>query len=414
MSDLDYGEIVKFAFSWATNKESLKFALIVWLVSIVSIVLFAGAFLLAFGPLLSSILSDPANFLIQLSFNTDSFVANLLPAIFLFLILMVVLIVATIIVELYISVLMNFFAFKSANIKPAEFPLSRLGRFFILLLAESFVVSFFWIHRKVWILGAAMLVAVLFAVLSLLNPIFLSVALLLFGLVGLALVIAPIYLFFTGEKDSDVVVVNKYFLLFTPAFAVLILLSILNWLFILLLVLVFFAYFVAIFYCSIRVFCNTPVFLSKGTGVLDSIRTSLSLTKGRVIDIFIAMLIGGIVSILLFAIASAILTLIFSFAVTPMVPENFWGAGDFMQSLSAIDSAVAPDTAVTVNETQIALKELRTGAVQSIAESIAGMIVAPFAMLFGVFLTIGIYLQLTPKGRAKPAAPKKEPKPSFS
>ena len=414
MGDLDYGEAVKFAFSWATNKESLKFALIVWLVSIVSIVLFAGAFLIAFGPLLSSLFSDPINFLME-AVSPDFFVVSFLPALFLFFVLMVILIVASIIVDLYISVLMNFFAFKSAKIQAAEFPLSRLGRFFVLLLAESFLVSFFWIHRKVWILGIALLVAALFAVLSIFNLAFLLVALLLFGLVGLALVVAPIYLFFTGEKDSDAVIVNKYFLLISPAFAVFILLSILQPLFLLLIVFVFIAYFVAIFYCSIRIFCNTPVFLSKGTGVLDSIKTSLSLTKGRVIDIFIAMFIGGIVSILLFAIASAILTLIFSFAIAPSVPENMWGAGDFLESISAIESITAdPGEAVSATEMQVALESIRTEIVKSIAETIAEVIVAPFVMLFGVFLTVGIYLQLTPKGRPKPAAPKKEPKPSFS
>ncbi|MDP6671167.1 MAG: hypothetical protein QGI60_05135 [archaeon] len=413
MGGLDYGEAVKFAISWATKKESLKFALIVWLVSIVSIVLFAGAFLRAFGPLISSILSDPATFL--LTVDAPDLVVSILPAVFLFMVLMVVLVVASIIVDLYILVLMNFFAFKSSNTPYADFPLSRLGRFFIMLLAEAFLVSFFWVHRKIWILGVVMLAAVLFAVLSLFNPVFLLVALLLFGLVGLAVLIVPLYLFFTGEQYSDAVVVNKYFLLVSPVLAVLVFMSILHPLFILLLVLLFAAYFVISIYCSIRVFCNTPVFLSKGTGALDSIKTSLSLTKGRASEVFAALFIGGIVSFLLFAIASAVITLLFSFAIAPMVPENIWGAGDLLQTLSVVDSiTAAPGEAVTAYEMQVALESIRIGIVQSISESIAEAIVAPFAMLFGVFLTVGIYLQLTQKGRPKPAAPKKEPKPTFS
>jgi hypothetical protein len=191
--------------------------------------------------------------------------------------------------------------------------------------------------------------------------------------------------------------------------------SILHPLFILLLVLLFAAYFVISIYCSIRVFCNTPVFLSKGTGALDSIKTSLSLTKGRASEVFAALFIGGIVSFLLFAIASAVITLLFSFAIAPMVPENIWGAGDLLQTLSVVDSiTAAPGEAVTAYEMQVALESIRIGIVQSISESIAEAIVAPFAMLFGVFLTVGIYLQLTQKGRPKPAAPKKEPKPTFS
>lgn len=412
MGDLDYGEIVKFSFSWVSNKESLKFALLIWLVSIIAFALFAGAFLFAFGGIISSVVSDPLNFLLEMTTAPEFFLGSVISAIFLFSALIFVLVVASIIVNLYISVLVNFFAFRSSKTKYAEFPLSRLVWFFVMLLAEAFLVSFFWVHRKVWLLGAAILAAVLFLVLSIFNLAFLLVAFLIFGLVGLVLLVAPLYLFFRGDQDSCAIIVNKYFLLFSPALIVLGLLSILNWLFIFLFGLVFIAYGVAMIYCAIRIFCNTPVFLSRGAGPLESIRISLSLTKGRVFDIFVAMVIGGIVSIIVFALASAILVAIFSFAVMPLIPENVWGAGDVLQSLSMFDS-MASGELTPPGDMQATLGSLRLGISQSIAESIAEFIIAPFSMLFGVFLTVGIYLQLVPKARAKPADPKKAPKPSF-
>ncbi len=407
MGSLNYTEIVKFALSWVSNREAIKYALIVWAVSIISIVLVAGAFLLAFGPLISSLVSNPTNFLFEITANPDFFAANILSTVFLFAVLILVLTVASVVVNLYISVLMNFFAFRSSNTQYAEFPLSRLVWFFVLLLAEAFLVSFFWVHRKAWLLGVAILVAMLFAVLSLFNLALLLVALILFGLIALALIVAPVYLFFSGSQDNEAIVVNKYFLLFPPSLVVLVLLSILQPLFLILFAFVFVAYFAVMIYCSIRVFCNTPVFLSRGTGPLDSIRTSLSLTKGKVLDIFAAMVIGGVVSVIVFALASMILTAIFSFAVGPLIPENIWGAGDFLQSISMIDSAAAGGESISGEEMQLALESIRTGIAQSIAESIAELIVTPFAMLFGVFMTVGIYLQLIPKERARPAVPKK-------
>jgi hypothetical protein len=290
-----------------------------------------------------------------------------LPAVIIFLAIPLAIKFVSVIVDLYISALVNFFAFRSAKITYPKFSLSRLGRFFILFLAEAFLVSFFWVHRKIWILGVAAVIGIILACLSIINPALLTVSFLIFWGIALVLIIAPLYLFFAGEHNSDAVGVNKYFLLFLPVLVVLILLSSLHWLFIILLAIVLVAYLVVIFYCSIRVFCSTPVFLSKGTGALDSIRTSLILTKGRVVDVFIAMLIWGLVSILLFVVPLTILDSILWYIHTP-------------PSIGIFSVVVIP------------------------------FVIGPLITLFGVFLKVGVYSQLLSKTKVKPTASKQVPK----
>jgi hypothetical protein len=389
---VDYGQVLNFSFAWLSKRETLKYAVLLWAVTVFFSLLFIAGFFFFFWGIISSFLASPLLFLSELMLNPLGFLVRFLPSILLFVLFAVAVSIASYFVTLYISALLYFFAFKNAKLGHAAFPPQRTVGLFVLQVAGLFLVLFSWVHRKAWLLLGLLPLGLLFMVFGLVNPLFYTLGSLLFLAAVAGFIVFPLYLFFADERQQGAVIVNKYFLLFAPAFfALLLLLGFLRGvpalLTLALLLLLLLVYAGIIVHNWVRLWFSTPVFVQKGASIFDSLRGSIALTQGRTLNVILALLIGGIVGGIVFYVASAVLALLFSLIFFGVIPSDLWGFSAFLASLSAL-----PQFSAAPLQSQI--KVARMAIARAVGESISQVLVTPFSMLFSVFLTVGIYLNL--------------------
>jgi len=389
---MDYEGILRFSFSWLFNRETLKYAAIKWAVAAVFFLLWAASFFALFGPVFSQFLADPINFFQNLALNPAGFLVVMLPAMLVFSVLSAVLFFAEFLIGFYISALFHFYGFRSANISYANFPVSRVLKLFVLWAASMFLTWFSWVHRKAWLLFLLPLAAIVLFPLVALNPFLVVVPILLVSVFLLALVAIPVYIYLNPNAPGFIVT-NRTFMLVQACFTALILLSIIFPLFLLLLFLVFFAFLFVFAYNLVKVAFAMLVFLRGNTGILGSLQESIGLSAGKTSDVLLAFLIGGIAGMLVFLLAGAIVQAIIFLIVMPFIPDSLWGFGGLLDTLRAMQ----PEDAVFLSSFF-----LKQQTASTIASSVWQIVAAPLYLLFGVFLTIGIYLQLVPQ-EANPA-----------
>jgi hypothetical protein len=386
---MDYEQVIKFSFAWLFKKETLKYALIIWAQFLLFSLLFYGGALLVFGSVISAFLANPLAFISEIILSPETLLSQLIPLVLLFVAYVGIVLLAGYFVGLYISVLLNFYAFRSTGISYAQFPVKRLLKLFVLQLATGFLVLFSWVHRKAWVIPVLFFLGEVFLLLALFSPFFALVGAVFILLSALILVVFPLYLFFKGA-GTNAIVTHRYFLLFAPLFVVLLLVSIIQPLFLILLLLLLIAYICAIIYNALGAWVSTQVFLGKGTGILESIRGSLGLTDEKKLSVALALLLGGIIGALVFWVVAIIAEAMLSLVFIQIIPDNLWGLTDLVQLLLAASQSSA------YAAPSLSLAVLKQGLANIMAQQVWAVVIAPFSTLFGVFLTVGIYFNLLP------------------
>lgn len=385
--DFDYGEILKFSFSWVKRTETLKYAALKWAVELVLILLVLASVFVAFAPLILGFLANPADFIANSASNLVQLGIGLMGGIVILLFLFAVLSIASLFVELYLSVLFSLYALRQANLPTAPFNFNRLIRLFVLQITGGFLVMFSGVHKNVWLIFAGLALAMVLLILGFVNPLFIFAGIALALLSYFSLFIFPLYLYFKADS-KDTIIIHKKLLLLPPTtiflFLLFIFLGPVNPIFailiMLLLMIIILAYICVIIYNTLRVVFSEIEFISSGKGIFDSLRASIELSEGKVSTIFVASLIWLVFGIIVFYILYMIMSSVLAIIVLPFVPADVWGLETFLLSLSTVSFPAGT-----------LLESVRVSVARTIAENIWAFIVAPFSILFSIFFTVGVY-----------------------
>jgi len=319
--NLDFQKILFQSFDWAKDAKSVKYFFLVAFVHFLSFVLFFGLMFILSPQALNCFLLDScdasASFFADIFFNPSKLF--LLTGIFLTSLLFDIFVIN------YVTALTELYGLESMGFKNPGFDWGKLLRYVVLLIAAGLAALFWSFNRKARIVQWAC-VAVL--------------------LVLGAMVFATSYPLFLGTP-------------YPPSnFSVVVLLIA-----VLVGVLVALPYSLIVFYNSMKLIVSSQAFLNSNMGIIDSLKRSWELTAGRVLDVFVAGLVVGIVYLVVFGIISAILLFLFALPLMTFVPS--------------FDFAI------------------------SFSEKILTIIIAPFALLVNGFFLASLYSALGAKAKTR-------------
>lgn len=290
----DFGKAIRLSFKWIELKESWKYALIIWGVSLLSI-LFAFVLAMLFFPSLANCLvfgqcKDPYPFLQMFtvpraiwSFLTLIILFSLITGIFSF------------IVNSLGVALTQLFGLKSMNFKNPEFTFNKFLRYLWLLIATE-LVAWFWAFDKK--LRAIQWICT--------------------GLIALVLVQATLAFMSAPQALFE----NTQFAL-----------TVLNWL--LLALIVFIVWAIVAIYVSYRLFLSIPLFLNKRLKAVNALKKSWHKMKGNVLNVFVASMMVVIIVMVVFLGLGLILGLLGGLLFQPTSPAS-------SLYVQAIDVLLAP------------------------------------------------------------------------
>ncbi len=254
---MDYGGIVKLSFAWINHKrESAKYVLLFYLLSILFFVGLAGIGLVFFQNLIT----------LALAGNTAALLSavqspSIIPAFSGFLLVAVFWSLVYGLAVTFVSVLVYLFALRSRNLPAAPVNTIKVLKYILLGVVAEFAALLCVFNLK--------FLLVLFA------------AIILSAIALFSVLISPI--------------VAALFGIF--AF------------------LAFFAFLIIVVYNSIRLGLAPIVFLSRNVKISTALKESWVITRGKVLEIILASVVGGIAIYVLFYVAS----LIFSIFTTILV-----------------------------------------------------------------------------------------------
>lgn len=233
---MEFENLVKFSFSWLKN--SMKYVFAIWIAYIVFFIALTGTALAFFG---LSFLSNPS--------IGQEFFQKLAGAILPFLFLAIIEFTLFVAVLTFISIKAQA---RALSIKGLSTTAVDFGIFVKIIVLQAYISikSFFWPHNKT------------------------------LRTMELALVIASILLIFAGvlliafKNLIGIIAILFALLLFFPWMAIAV-------------------------YCSFRYSIALSVFLSKKNGIRESSFESWKLTHGKILNIFIAGLLLGIVQLII-------------------------------------------------------------------------------------------------------------------
>lgn len=244
--------------NWLKRQESLKYILLIWGISF----LFLGLVILLafalFGELILAMFKDATAIT---AFANPTAVSELLTSVFLFVPFLLLLGLTFALISGYITVLIQLYAFRCKNIPYSEFSVTKYIRLIILFIVV-FLATMFWpFNSKIrivqWILLLCMFLGLIF-------------------------------------------------ILIIPFLSIILFLATIPYLFVIL-------------YNSIRFSMCSLIFLHKEVEIFSTLRESWTLTRGKVIDIFAAFIVVGIIFAIAILIVSTILQTIFAVIMIAIV-----------------------------------------------------------------------------------------------
>ncbi|MBN2067257.1 MAG: hypothetical protein JW744_02205 [Candidatus Diapherotrites archaeon] len=262
---MDYAQVLEFSFAWLKDRPLVKYAALYWAAIFGFFLLLGLTAYLLFMPLVSRLLAGDLLSLLELFLAPGWFIT----AFILFVVIAAFLYLLLILATLYIEALVLVRALRAAELPVAPFSLTRFV-YLAFLYIVTFLAAFFSWFNKIFlsILASA-------AVLFVLSIVFIAARANLMGFFFLAL----------------------SFLLFI-------------------------VYCVVLIYNSLRLSQATAIFLTKGTGIVEAIKESWSLTQGRVLSIFLASLLVGVVGYIVVVLATLLVALVIAIPVFFALPMD--------------------------------------------------------------------------------------------
>ena len=326
----EIGDVAYFCFSWFHKKSFWKYIFYYWGLLLLGFIALGVLVFVFFGNIVSMVLSGD-NMGLATLLSSEIVSGQLLTRLLLFAVVFVPLLVIFLLTATYIEALMTLFGLKTAKLKSEPLTFSKFFGLIGLIIAYFLSMLFYAFDKKLrqwqW-----------------------------FSLAGIAL---SLVLIVAGVKA--------------------IALSLLG---LLILLIAFPVYLLVVVIASLRLYPIRAIYLSKETGIINCLKESFRLTKGKLFEIFLT----SIVVQFFWAIAS------FFFVVLVGV---FIGALLFPFAHS-LDSGFV--------SRMLASEGLKVGAASQLfvftsylGYELAGVIILPFYALVLAFLGVGIYRELLKK-----------------
>ncbi len=338
----EIGDAAHFSFSWFRKKSFWRYVFYYWGLLLLAAAAFGVLVLSFFGDYVSMLLSGN-NAGVAALLASDIASGLLFTRLLLFLVISVPLLLILMLSGVYIEALMTIFGLKAAKLKSQPLTLSKFVGLIGLAVAYVLSVLFYAFDKKLrlwqWVSLAGILLSLVLIVLG--------QASLLFPLVGV--------------------------LILLPAF---------------------FVYFFVVVIAGLRLYPIRAIYLSKNIGIIDCLKESFKLTKGKLFDIFLT----NIVVQFFWAIASFFFIVLVGMALGALLfpLAHSLDSGFVSAVLSSKGLTAVPGSQLFVFTSYIGYE-------------LSGLIVLPFYALVLAFLNVGIYLELLKKDSlaSKPATLKK-------